>query len=83
MPKSKVLHERARLAALTRSRQPDDPEYLTAKRNLAYAKTEAYIEELVSQAPAFTREQIDHLRVLLEPARRDLAQLEASGGDAA
>jgi hypothetical protein len=81
MPKSSVFHERARFAALTRSRQPDDPEYLAAKRNLAFAKTEAFIKEVVARAPDFTPEQIDQLRVLLEPARRDLADIcPKSGG---
>jgi hypothetical protein len=81
MPKSSVFHERARFAALTRSRQPDDPEYLAAKRNLAFAKTEAFIKEVVARAPDFTPEQIDQLRVLLELARRDLADIcPKSGG---
>jgi excisionase family DNA binding protein len=45
-----------------------------------------YTEKVVSQAPAFTREQVDQLHVLLEPARRDLANTGAAqggGGDAA
>jgi excisionase family DNA binding protein len=42
-----------------------------------------HIKQVVAQAPPFTREQVDQLRVLLEPARRELAtKLRAPGGAA-
>jgi len=66
-------------AALRRSRTEDDPEYVAVCRDLVYEQTAEYIEKQVSQAPPFTREQVDQLRVLLEPARRELAATEPSG----
>lgn len=39
-----------------------------------------HVRRVVDKAPRLTREQIDGLRVQLEPARRDLAR---TGGDAA
>ncbi|HZU46176.1 MAG TPA: hypothetical protein VFA16_02785 [Mycobacterium sp.] len=77
-----VYVERSRRALAVRHYGADSPEARDAKRDLIYAKTTAYIKQLVSQAPPFTPEQLDQLRVLLEPARRDLAELEAGGDDA-
>lgn len=82
--------ERARVAALTRSRQPDDPQLLDARRDLAAARLEEYIERTVAAAPPLTPAQRDRLsallsgreepRVLRRPASVD-AQI-AAGGDA-
>lgn len=38
-----------------------------------------HVRRVVDKAPPLTREQLDRLRVLLEPARRDLAR---TGGPA-
>jgi len=54
-----------------------------AKRDLAAANIAAFIEKQVNGAPPFTPAQVDQLRVLLEPARRELSRAEATGGDAA
>ena len=63
--------ERARVASLCRSRTPDDPVLLDARRDLRAARAEDYIKRLVDGAPALTTEQRDRLAVLLR------------GGDAA
>lgn len=39
-------HERARVASLTRSRTPDDPELIEARRNLKCARLSLHIAEI-------------------------------------
>ncbi|MGO9156780.1 hypothetical protein [Mycobacterium sp.] len=77
-----IANARARRAGL-HGRPIDDPDRVNAERDLAAAKIANYIEKVVAQARPFTREQVDQLRVLLEPARRDLANARPGGGDAA
>lgn len=62
---SAVLHERARVASLTRSRTPDDPELMAARRNLAAERLADYIKRTVDAAPPLTPEQRDRLALLL------------------
>jgi hypothetical protein len=61
--------ERARVASLTRSRTPNDPELLTARRNLAAARLanriEEYVAGIVAAAPDLTPAQRDKLAMLL------------------
>lgn len=57
--------ERARVASLTRSRTPDDPDLVGARRNLAAARLELYIKRTVDAAPPLTTEQRDRLALLL------------------
>lgn len=52
-----VTHNRARVAALTRSRTPDDPELLDARRELVTEQLEAHIARQVAKAPPLTAEQ--------------------------
>jgi F0F1-type ATP synthase delta subunit len=61
-------HERAKVASLSRSRSHDDPELLTARRNLAAARLEDYVAKVVAAAPPLTPAQIDRIAVLLRPA---------------
>lgn len=70
-----VLHERARVASLTRSRTPDDPELVKARQSLKAAKLEDYIARTVATAPPLTDEQAQRLAALLRPT--------AGGPDAA
>jgi hypothetical protein len=58
-------HERARVASLTRSRTPDDPDLIAARRNLRAARLEDYIRRTVDAAPPLTAEQRDRLALLL------------------
>ncbi len=72
--------ERARVAALSRSRTPDDPDFLAAKRDLRAARAEDYIRQLVDSAPPLTPEQRDRLAVLLRPHVGDAARAPDSEG---
>ncbi len=58
-------HERARVASLSRSRTPDDPELVGARRDLRAARAEDYIKRLVDAAPPLTTAQKDRLALLL------------------
>lgn len=72
---SQIGHEKARVASLTRSRTPDDPDLLDARRNLRAAKLEDYIRRTVDAAPPLTPGQRDQLAALLRGGgeRHDLA----------
>jgi len=60
-------HERARVASLSRSRTPDDPDLLAAKGNLRAERLAMYIKRAVDAAPPLTAEQRDRLALLLRP----------------
>ena len=64
---SQTLHHRARVGALSRSRRPDDPELLNARRDLAAERLAAYVAKTVAQAPPLTAEQRDRIAALLRP----------------
>ena len=64
---SAILRERARVAALTRSRTPDDPALVEARRTLAAENLAAYIERVVAEAPPLTSAQRDRIAALLRP----------------
>lgn len=57
--------ERARYASLTRSRTPDDPELLAARRNLRAEKLADHIERQLAEAPPLTDEQRARLAAIL------------------
>jgi hypothetical protein len=61
---------RARVAALSRSREADDPELVGARRDLAAANIEAAIERYVASAPPLTEEQADRIAALLRGSTR-------------
>lgn len=63
--------ERARVASLTRSRPADDPDLLTARRNLREIKLAEQIQKAVSEAPRLRPEQIDRLAILLRGGASD------------
>ncbi len=71
-----VAHHRARVGALSRDRRPDDSEFLAAKRDLAAANIEEYVNRVIAAAPPLSDEQRTRLAELLRPIRR-------SGDDAA
>jgi hypothetical protein len=60
--------ERATVAALSRDREPDDPQLLDARERLRVARQQAvldaHIAALVAEAPALTPEQRDKLAIL-------------------
>ena len=72
---SEILSVRGRVASLSRTRKPNDPDLIEARRHLATAKLEQYVARVVAEAPPLTDEQLERVSALLRPAR--------SGGDAA
>lgn len=58
-------HHRAKVAALSRDRSPDDPQLLAARRDLAAANVERYVARVVAEAPPLTPEQRDRIARLL------------------
>jgi len=60
--------ERARVAGLSRDRQPDDPDLLAAKAALRAERLADYIEKTVAAWPPLTAEQRDRLATLLRPS---------------
>jgi hypothetical protein len=69
-PSPATAHHRARVGALSRDRQPNDPEFLAAKRDLAAANIENYVTRVLAAAPPLTDEQRCRLAELLRPVRR-------------
>jgi hypothetical protein len=67
-------HDRARIAALSRDRKPDDPDLLAARRDLRASRAEDYINQLLAEAPPLSQEQRSRLAILL---------LRSNGGEAA
>jgi hypothetical protein len=57
--------ERARVASLSRSRTPDDPALVAARRNLHVERLADYIERVVSAAPPLNEAQKARLTALL------------------
>jgi hypothetical protein len=59
------LHERARVAALTRTRDPGDPELADARARLAEARVAEYIERTVADMAPLSPDARARLAVLL------------------
>jgi hypothetical protein len=57
--------ERARVASLSRSRTPDDPELIAARDKLKAERLEVYIAKVVAAAPPLSASQRDTLALLL------------------
>lgn len=66
---SSVTTERARIAALSRSRPKDDPALIEARQNLKTLRLEEHVRKAVEQAPPITAEQADRIAGLLSPAK--------------
>lgn len=62
--------ERARVASLTRSRTPDDPDLVDARRNLKAARLEHHIESTLAAWPPLTEAQVDRVVAILRGASR-------------
>lgn len=63
-----VAHHRGAVAALSRSRRPDDPELIAHRDALRAAMLEVHVERLLATAPPLTPAQRDRLAVLLQNA---------------
>lgn len=66
---SNKFHHRARVAALSRSRPPNDPDYVAAQSELAATNIEDYITRTLAAAPPLSDEQRTRLAELLRPVR--------------
>ena len=65
---SEGRRERARIAALTRSRRPDDPDLVAARRNLAADRLEWHVRDAAAQLTAAQRDRLAVLLVGGDPA---------------
>ncbi len=57
--------ERARVAALSRSRKPDDPDLVAARQTLKAERLSEYIRRTVATLPPLSPEQRERLALLL------------------
>lgn len=64
---ARKYHHRARIAALTRSRTPDDPELVGARRDLEVEMLAEHVARVVAAAPPLTSEQRQRIAALLRP----------------
>lgn len=60
-----LLSARGRVAALERSRTPDDPELIDARRTLAAEGLAAHAARVVAEAPPLTSEQRHRITAIL------------------
>lgn len=65
--------ERARVASLTRSRTPDDPELVDARRNLRAERLAEHVRKVVAEAPPLSDEQRDRIAAILRGGGTDAA----------
>ena len=68
---SAILHHRARVGALSRSRPDDDPELVEARTNLRALTLEEHVRKAVSEAPTLTAEQRDRIAAILRGGNQD------------
>ncbi len=64
VPQNSWQQERARIASLTRSREDQDPDLVTARRNMRYLLTVAKLTKALDADPSFTAEQRGQLTAL-------------------
>jgi hypothetical protein len=57
--------ERARVASLSRSRAPDDPDLVNARLNLKAERLADHVARVVAQAPPLSPAQRDRIAALL------------------
>ncbi|WP_416443444.1 hypothetical protein AB3K78_11765 [Leucobacter sp. HNU] len=56
---------RGRVAGLSRDRDPDDPVFIEAKRDLAAANIDQFVKRALAAAPPLTSEQADRIAARL------------------
>ncbi len=61
-------HHRAKVAALTRHRSPNDPAIAEATRDLAAERLAEHVRAVVAGFPPLTPEQRDKIATLLRPS---------------
>jgi hypothetical protein len=57
--------ERARVASLTRSREPDDPDLVAARQNLRAERLAEHVARVLNELPPLTDQQIERVAALL------------------
>ncbi|MEB4208769.1 hypothetical protein [Mycobacterium sp. 94-17] len=62
---SDILHYRAEVGALSRSRPDNDPELVEARLNLRVENLAKQVKKAVEASPPFTEEQIDRIAAIL------------------
>lgn len=60
-----AAHHRARVAALSRDRKPNDPELIDARQSLKAARLEDHVARAIADAPPLTDEQRGRIAALL------------------
>lgn len=68
---SELTRRKCVLAALSRHRDPDDPELINARCDLRAEKLEAFVAKTLNAWPPLTREQLDRVGALLAAGRVD------------
>jgi hypothetical protein len=63
---STAAHHRARIAALSRDRKPDDPELIAARRDFAYERLFDHINKVVDSAPPASPDQLARIAAVLK-----------------
>jgi hypothetical protein len=64
-PSPTVAHHRARIAALSRDRRPDDPDLLDARQKLRAEMLAEHVKRAVAKLPPLTDEQCQRIAGLL------------------
>ena len=61
-------HERARVARLSQTRKPDDPDLAQARERLRVARLEEHVRKLVDSAPPLDEATKLRIAALLRPS---------------
>jgi hypothetical protein len=65
-PKPPLSALQARYAALTRDRDPDDPELIEAKHAFVFARFEGRLAEFLADAPTLSEERLQKIAAMLK-----------------
>lgn len=68
---AEITRRKMRVAALSRYRDPADPELIDARRDLRAGKLVDYVQRTLAEFPPLTREQLDAVGALLAAGRED------------
>ncbi|USQ78298.1 hypothetical protein NF556_11600 [Ornithinimicrobium faecis] len=72
-------HHRARVAALARDREPNDPDLLAARRDLAAERLADHVAHVLAQAPPLTDAQLQRVTAILRPTLRPTTEGQVVG----
>ena len=60
-----AAHHRARIAALSRDRDPNDPELVDARRSLRAETLAEHVSRVIAEAPPLSDDQLSRVAALL------------------